>query len=67
MVTHSMQQALDLGNRILVMHQGQIVEQLDAEQKRRIGSDDLLQRFVELRKREQLTGELRRELLAGYR
>jgi len=67
MVTHSMHQALDLGNRTIMMHQGRIVEHLDTAEKRRIGVDDLLHRFTELRKREQLTEELRQELVAAYR
>jgi len=67
MVTHSMPQALALGNRTIMMHQGRVVEHLDAGEKRRIGVDDLLHRFTELRKREQLTEELRRELVAAYR
>ncbi len=67
MVTHSMQQALSLGNRTIMMHQGRIVESLDAKDKERMGVDDLLQRFTELRKREQLTEELCRELVGAYR
>lgn len=67
MVTHSMQQALDLGNRTIMMHRGRIVEYLDAEDKGRIGVDDLFHRFTEPRKREQLTEELRRELVGSYR
>ncbi|GAB6039687.1 ABC transporter ATP-binding protein [Endothiovibrio diazotrophicus] len=67
MVTHSMEQALTLGNRTLMMHHGQIVEELDADEKRRLTESDLLHRFTELRKREQLTEELRLELVGGYR
>lgn len=67
MVTHSMQQALSLGNRTVMMHQGQVVESLDMDDKRRMGVDDLLQRFTELRKREKLTDALCRELAGAYR
>ncbi|MCG6861986.1 MAG: ATP-binding cassette domain-containing protein [Chromatiaceae bacterium] len=67
MVTHSMHQALTLGNRTIMMHQGRIVEALDVEDKQRLGVDDLLHRFTELRKREQLTEALCRELVDAYR
>ena len=67
MVTHSMQQALELGNRTIMMHQGAIVDELNEGEKRRVGIDDLLARFSALRKREQLTDELREELLGAYR
>ena len=67
MVTHSMHQALSLGNRTIMMHHGQIVEHLGAADKRRLGVEDLLQRFTELRKRELLTDELCGELAAAYR
>jgi len=67
MVTHSMQQAIDLGNRTIMMHHGKIVEHLDATEKARLSPDDLLQRFAELRKREQLTDERLQALVAAYR
>jgi putative tryptophan/tyrosine transport system ATP-binding protein len=67
MVTHSMQQALELGTRMLMMHKGEIIEDIPAGEKRRLTLGDLLARFAELRKAEQLTGEmldsLRREYL----
>jgi putative ABC transport system ATP-binding protein len=67
MVTHSMQQALTLGNRTIMMHQGQIVEILDIDEKQRLGIDGLLRRFTDLRKREQLTNALCHELVGAYR
>jgi putative ABC transport system ATP-binding protein len=67
MVTHSMQQALSLGNRTIMMHQGRIVETLDIADKHRLGVDDLFHRFTELRNREQLTEALCRELVDAYR
>jgi len=67
MVTHSMQQALTLGNRTIMMHQGQIVETLDIDEKQRLGIDGLLRRFTDLRNREQLTRALCHELVGAYR
>jgi putative ABC transport system ATP-binding protein len=46
MVTHNMAQALRLGNRLLMMHEGEIVLELDAAQKRRTSVADLLERFT---------------------
>ncbi|MCL2787833.1 MAG: ATP-binding cassette domain-containing protein [Micrococcales bacterium] len=45
MVTHNMEQALRMGNRLLMMHEGEIVHQLDAEQKRMATVSDLLTLF----------------------
>lgn len=55
MVTHSMQQAVYLGDRILMMHKGEVVADLSGSQKARLRSEDLLGRFDELRRRDQLT------------
>lgn len=45
MITHNMQQALDLGNRTLMMADGKIVLDLAGEERRGLTVDDLLQRF----------------------
>ena len=45
MVTHNMEQALRLGNRLILMHEGKIELELDAYQKARSTVDDLLQQF----------------------
>jgi len=66
MVTHSMQQALELGNRTLMMHQGQIIEDLSEREKRRLTVSDLLDRFAELRKVEKLTDEMLEALRRDY-
>lgn len=67
MVTHSMQQALELGNRTLMMHQGQIIEDLSQREKQRLTVEDLLERFAELRKAEKLTPEMLEQLRRDYR
>ena len=45
MITHSMQQALDLGNRTLMMDSGSIVLDLKGEERRGLTVDDLLEKF----------------------
>ena len=54
MVTHSMQQAANLGDRLVMMHQGRIIHDISGAEKRRARVDDLLARFEEVRRREQL-------------
>lgn len=66
MVTHSMQQALELGNRTIMMHQGQIIDDISGKEKRRLTVDDLLNKFAELRKNERLTEDMLEELRREY-
>lgn len=65
MVTHSMQQALELGDRTVMMHRGRIIDDISRRDRQRMTVEDLLEKFAELRKLELLTDEvmdgLRRE------
>src|SRR5204862_4358340 len=54
MVTHSMHQAARLGDRIIMMHRGQIIHAFQGAETRRRRPDDLLARFEEVRRAEQL-------------
>ncbi len=54
MVTHSMQQAATLGDRIVMMNQGRIHADIGGAEKRRIRAEDLVRRFEEIRREEQL-------------
>lgn len=54
MVTHSMQQAASLGDRLVMMHRGRILHDLRGSEKRRLRPSDLLARFEEVRRSEQL-------------
>jgi putative ABC transport system ATP-binding protein len=47
MITHNMRQALELGNRTLLMADGGIVLDLKGEERQNIGVEDLLARFRE--------------------
>jgi putative ABC transport system ATP-binding protein len=54
MVTHSMAQAVAYGDRIIMMHRGQVVHDFRGAEKRRLRPEDLIDRFDEIRRREQL-------------
>ena len=45
MVTHNMKDALEYGNRTIMMHEGKIILDIDAETKKRIRVEDLLVMF----------------------
>ena len=66
MVTHSMQQALELGSRTIMMHGGKIIENISETEKLRMTTDDFLNRFSEIRKREKLNEELIIQLRQEY-
>ncbi len=52
MVTHSMQQAVELPDRIIMMHRGEIVEDYQHERKLRVRIPDLMTSFDRVQKRE---------------
>jgi putative ABC transport system ATP-binding protein len=54
MVTHSMQQAVSLGDRIVMMHRGRVLHDIRGAEKKRLRAEDLLDRFDEVRRREML-------------
>src|SRR5205823_12703389 len=54
MVTHSMQQAANLGDRLVMMHHGRIIQDFHGAEKKRIRVDELLARFEEVRRAELL-------------
>jgi putative ABC transport system ATP-binding protein len=54
MVTHSMQQAVNLGDRIIMMHRGKPLHDLAGTAKTRARVDDLLEKFEEVRRKELL-------------
>ncbi len=45
MITHNMQSAIDLGNRILMMDSGNIVLDIGGEEKKDMTVDGLLEKF----------------------
>ncbi|MBO7421322.1 MAG: ATP-binding cassette domain-containing protein [Spirochaetaceae bacterium] len=50
MVTHNMQQALDYGNRLLMMDGGEIILDISGKEKESLTMEDLNRRFREIRK-----------------
>ena len=49
MVTHSLQQAVALGDRVVLMHQGRIVQTIGGARKRQLRVEELLDSFERLR------------------
>jgi putative ABC transport system ATP-binding protein len=62
MVTHSMQQAVSLGDRLVMMHKGEILHDFKGAEKRRLRVNDLLMRFEDVR-RADLLDEAAAEML----
>jgi putative ABC transport system ATP-binding protein len=52
MITHNMAQALEFGNRLLMMDDGEIIMDIDAEEKAKLNAADIVQRFRDIKKRE---------------
>jgi putative tryptophan/tyrosine transport system ATP-binding protein len=66
MVTHSMQQAVNLGDRIIMMHQGRIKYDFREDEKKRLKVTDLLSLFDELRRKDQIDPGVAELLVANY-
>jgi putative ABC transport system ATP-binding protein len=66
MVTHSMRQAVQLGDRVLVMHRGRVVHDLGDVRRRRLTEDDLLQLFDQLRWADRLDDSAAEMLRRAY-
>jgi hypothetical protein len=66
MVTHSMQQAVHLGDRIVMMHRGQVLHDLQGAERARVRPEDLLKRFDDVRRREQLDSTVAEMLQRNY-
>ena len=66
MVTHSMQQAVNMGDRILMLHNGRIVHDFCGDEKKRLKAADLLELFDRIRKTEQIDASAAEMLAANY-
>jgi putative ABC transport system ATP-binding protein len=66
MVTHSMQQAVNLGDRIIMMHQGRIKFDFSGDEKQRLKVPDLLSLFDEIRRKDQIDTGVSELLIANY-
>ena len=58
MITHNMQQALDYGNRILMMDGGEIIMDISGEDKQKLTLDDLAERFRQIKKRDMTNDQM---------
>ncbi len=58
MITHNMQQALDYGDRTLMMDNGKIVLDLNAEEKSGLTVQDLIDKFTEVKHSQVVDDEL---------
>ena len=66
MVTHSMQQAVNVGDRLVMMYRGRNIVDCRGAEKQRIHAEELLRRFEELRRRELLDESVAEMLAAAY-
>ena len=66
MVTHSLAQAASLGDRLLLVHRGRLAIDASGAAKRRLGAEDLADRFDRLRRADQLDDAAARTLADRY-
>jgi putative ABC transport system ATP-binding protein len=66
MVTHSMQQATNLGDRLIMMHRGVVLHDFSGAEKQRLRPADLLARFESVRRAELLDESAAEMLRAAY-
>ncbi len=66
MVTHSMQQAVSLGDRVIMMHMGRVAHDDAGQARKRLRVDTLLDRFEALRRRDRLDEPAAEMLLRMY-
>jgi putative ABC transport system ATP-binding protein len=48
MVTHNMKDAIAHGNRLIMMHEGRVILDIGAEEKKKLTVEDLLEKFEEV-------------------
>jgi putative ABC transport system ATP-binding protein len=66
MVTHSMQQASNLGDRLIMMHRGRIIHDFSGAERKRLRPEDLLARFEAVRRAERLDESAAEMLRRAY-
>ena len=66
MVTHSMQQAVNLGDRIIMMHKGKVAFDFKGIDKKRLKVNDLLTLFDELRRKDNIDAAVATLLVENY-
>lgn len=58
MITHNMNHALQFGNRLLMLDSGEIMFDIDASEKSRLTTEDIVQRFRDMKKQALANDEL---------
>ncbi len=66
MVTHSMQQAVNLGHRLIMMHRGKMVMDIEGAEKKCSRIDMLMGKFQELRRADRLDAPAAEALRKNY-
>ena len=66
MVTHSLVQAANLGDRLILVHRGRIALDVSGAAKGRLAADDIAARFDALRRTDQLDDQAARSLAELY-
>ncbi len=66
MVTHSMQQAVNLGDRIIMMNKGKIIYDFKGLEKKRLKTGDLLGLFEDMRRKDMIDQSAAEMLEANY-
>ncbi|WP_027184668.1 ABC transporter ATP-binding protein [Desulfovibrio inopinatus] len=57
MVTHNMNQAIKMGNRLIMLHRGQIILDIEGEEKKNLTVEELLERFYSLKADDEMTSD----------
>jgi putative ABC transport system ATP-binding protein len=58
MITHNMTQALEFGSRLLMMDGGEIILDINAAEKAKLTTKDIVQRFRNIKKKELANDEM---------
>ena len=48
MITHNMRDAIQYGNRLIMMHEGRVIYDVQGEEKQKLHVKDLLQKFEQV-------------------
>ena len=67
MVTHSMQQAASLGDRLIAMHRGRVYLDVSGSEKRQLMESDLLALFSQMRRDDRFDDDACAMVAAQYR
>jgi putative ABC transport system ATP-binding protein len=58
MITHNMKDALETGNRLLMMDGGEIILDINQAEKSKLNTQDIIQRFRDIKKKELTNDEM---------